>query len=88
MIEKKTNVDNLHHKNLKSDEEVNIMPTALKIIEDEKVFSRGMEMYLRKLQEQAEKSRTQAKKDAIKALKKTGVIDKNGKVKERIVSWD
>lgn len=69
-------------------EEVDIMPTALKIIEDEKAFSRGMEEYLKKLQKQAEKSKTQAKKDAIKALKKTGVIDENGKAKERIVSWE
>lgn len=62
--------------------------TAAKIIEDSEAFSRGMGAYLKKLQEQAKTSKIQAKKDAIEALKRTGVLDKNGEPKERIVSWE
>lgn len=64
------------------------MTEASKIIRDEEAFSRGMEVYLKKLQKQAKTSKAQAKKDAIEALKRTGVIEENGEPKERIVSWE
>ena len=68
--------------------EVDIMPTAVKIIHDERIYVEQMRAYVEKLEEQAETSEKQAKKDAIKALKETGVINKNGKLKKKIVSWE
>lgn len=71
-----------------SDKEVEIMPTAIKIINDEKVFAEKMRIYVENLEKQAEVATDQAKKEAKKALKETGVIDKNGAVKKKIVSWE
>lgn len=76
-------------KNLLSiDKEVDIVPTALKIINDEKVFAENMRIYVEELEKRALSSKEQAKKDAKKALKETGVINKNGTVKKKIVSWE
>lgn len=73
---------------LSKDKEVDIMPTALKIINDEKVFAEKMKIYVEKLERQARDSEEQAKQDAKKALRETGVIDKNGTIKKKIVSWE
>lgn len=72
----------------RENKEVDIMPTALKIIDDEKIFAEKMKLYIRKLESQAEFSEVQAKKDAKKALLETGVINKNGTIKKKIVSWE
>lgn len=73
---------------LSTDKEVDIMPTALKIINDEKVFAEKMKIYVEKLEKQAKESEQQAKEDAKKALRETGVINKNGTIKKKIVSWE
>lgn len=73
---------------LSKNKEVDIMPTALKIINDEKVFAEKMKIYVEKLERQAQDSEEQAKKEARKALRETGVINKNGTIKKKIVSWE
>ncbi len=85
MFEKLTNLDNNSNCN---DKEVDIMPTAVKIIHDERIFAEQMREYVEKLEEQAKTSKSQAKKDAVKALKETGVINNNGSSKKKIVSWE
>lgn len=70
------------------DEEVDVMPTAVKIISDEKIFVGKMRLYVEKLEQQARNSKEQATNDAIKALKETGVINENGSSKKKIVSWE
>ena len=73
---------------LVKNKEVDIMPTAIKLIDDERVFVKEMELYVQKLKKQSENSKKQAQLDAKIALKKTGVINRNGKVKKKIVSWE
>lgn len=68
--------------------EVDIMPTALKIIHDERIYAKNMKAYVEKLEKQAKLSTNQAKEDATRALKKTGVINCNGSSKKKIVSWE
>ena len=68
--------------------EVDIMPTAMKLIDDERIFVKEMELYVQKLKMQSQTSKKQAQADAKKALKKTGVINKNGTAKKKIVSWE
>lgn len=85
MSEKSTHLDN---EKRKSDKEVDIMPTAVKIIHDERLFVEQMRIYVKNLEEQAETSESQAKMDAKKALKHTGVINNNGTSKKKIVSWE
>ncbi len=70
------------------DEEVDVMPTAVKIISDEEIFVGKMRLYVEKLEQQARNSKEQATNDAIKALKETGVINENGSSKKKIVSWE
>lgn len=85
MFEKQTELDN----NFNCDnKEVDIMPTAVKIIHDERIFAEQMREYVERLEEQAKTSTNQAKKDAVRALKETGVINNNGSSKKKIVSWE
>ena len=69
-------------------EEVDIMPTAVKIINDERIYAQQMRAYVEKLEEQAKHSKEDAKKEAKKALIATGVINENGSSKTKIVSWE
>lgn len=85
MSEKSTSLDNDVDCD---DKEVDIMPTAVKIIHDERIYAENMRAYVEKLEKQAKASTSQAKKDATKALKKTGVINRNGSSKKKIVSWE
>ena len=47
-----------------------------------------MDKYIRKLEQQSQKSRKKAKSEAEDALKRTGVINRNGALKKVIVSWE
>lgn len=69
-------------------EEVDIMPTAVKIINDERIYAQKMKAYVEKLEEQAKCSKEDAKKEAKEALIATGVINENGSSKTKIVSWE
>lgn len=69
-------------------EEVDIMPTAVKIINDERIYAQQMKAYVEKLEEQAKYSKEDAKKEAKEALIATGVINENGSSKTKIVSWE
>lgn len=57
-----------------------------KILQDELIYANEMKAYLYNLKVQARLSPEQAKKDAINALKRTGVIEKDGSAKSKIVS--
>ena len=57
-----------------------------KILQDELIYANEMKTYLYNLKAQARLSPEQAKKDAIDALKRTGVIEKDGSAKIKIVS--
>lgn len=85
MVEKTTDLDNgFECKNM----EVDIMPTAVKIIHDERIFAEQMREYVEQLEQEAKTSKEKARKDAVKALKETGVINNNGSAKKKIVSWE
>lgn len=55
-------------------------------MDDTKVLAE-MDKYIRKLEQQSQKSRKKAKSEAEDALKRTGVINRNGALKKVIVSW-
>ena len=50
------------------------MTTDVKIIQDEREYVEKMKLYFLRLKKQAEISKSDAKIDAVKALKETGVI--------------
>ena len=56
-------------------------------MDDTKVLAE-MDKYIRKLEQQSQKSRKKAKSEAEDALKRTGVINRNGALKKVIVSWE
>lgn len=64
------------------------MVTAVKLLEDEKVFAHDMSRYLAELREQKNISQEQAYKNAKSALQRTGVITSGGRTKKKIVSWE
>lgn len=80
--------DNTKGKLKLNKEEVDIMPTAVKIINDERIYAQQMKAYVEKLEEQAKYSKEDAKKEAKEALIATGVINENGSSKTKIVSWE
>lgn len=47
-----------------------------------------MDAYIKKMKRQKGKSLEAARAEARKALIRTGVLDKDGRPKERIVSWE
>lgn len=59
-----------------------------KILEDETAYATAIRTYLFTLTEQSKENAEQAKKDAIEALKRTGVVNDNGTAKDKIVSWE
>lgn len=75
-------------KKFSNGKENEFMNIAAKITDDELIYSKGLQEYLKMLQKQKNDDPEEAKKDAIKALKKTGVINKNGTPKKKIVSWE
>lgn len=71
----------------KKEVEVDIM-AAVKILRDEQAYAREMQAYVKTLKKQSRESSSVAKRNAINALKKTGVINSNGSAKVKIVSWE
>lgn len=51
-------------------------------------YVEAMDYFITKLKKQKEISINSARKDAKEALIRTGVATKNGKTKNKIVSWD
>lgn len=63
------------------------MTTAAKIYEDERSFARGMDIYINELRQRWEASPETAYREASESLRRSGVADENGKIKDKIVSW-
>lgn len=61
--------------------------TARPLLQDG-TFAKEMRAYLENLKRQQVNSQEQATKDAMSALKRTGVVAEDGKVKKKIVSWE
>lgn len=61
------------------------MRTTIALQADEKKMLDRMSQYIKALQEQPPKT---AQQEAKKALIRTGVISKSGKLKDSIVSWE
>lgn len=69
-------------------EEVSALSTAIKLRENEARYLRDMEIYIKRLEDEQVKSKEIAYQEAKKALIRTGVMDKDGKMKKKIVSWE
>lgn len=69
-------------------EEVSALSTAIKLRENEARYLKDMEIYIKRLEDEQVKSKENAYQEAKKALIRTGVMDKNGKMKKKIVSWE
>ena len=61
------------------------MSTAVLLQEKQRKYLEEMDSFIAQLQQDASQ---EAKKEAVLALKRTGVINKNGKQKKKIVSWE
>ena len=68
--------------------EVDIMSTAVRYIEDDMTFARGMSEYIAELKKQQKSSPEKSQKDARDALRRTGVTTEKGVTKDKIVSWE
>lgn len=66
-------------------EEECFMSTMIALQADDEKMLEKMSQYIRTLQEQPPKT---ARKEAKKALIRTGVINKSGRPKDSIVSWE
>ena len=61
------------------------MEIAVMLQKRDKELISEMDAYILKLKQQP---KTEAKGHAIKALKRTGVLNSNGRTKKKIVSWE
>ena len=61
------------------------MAIVSKLHYEERNRLKEMGAYIEKIRALSEE---EAKKSAMDALKRTGVVGKNGKIKEKIVSWE
>lgn len=68
--------------------EVDAMLTSAKSLIQEDFLVVEMKKYIQELMAQGEKRPGQAKKEAIEALRRTGVLTEDGEEKEKIVSWE
>ena len=62
--------------------------SPIKILQDERAYASEMKIYFHDLKKQSQTSTKQAQEEAIDALKRTGVIEKDGSAKSKIVSWE
>lgn len=69
-------------------QEVDIMKAAVKLLEDDMTFAKGMRGYIAELRKQQESSPAQSQKEARAALRRTGVTTSKGVTKKKIVSWE
>lgn len=65
--------------------ETSAMSTAVLLQEKQRKYLEEMDSFIAQLQKDASQ---EAKEEAVLALKRTGVITKNGKQKKKIVSWE
>lgn len=68
--------------------EVNAMNIAIGLQSSEAKFVNEMDNYIKKLKKQQTSSKTIAYKEAMAALQRTGVVNKHGKPKKKIVTWE
>lgn len=64
------------------------MNTTARPLLHDGTFAQEMKMYLENLKKQQANSYEQATEEAMNALKRTGVVAADGKVKKKIVSWE
>ena len=67
---------------------VDVMSTSTMLRKEEYLFAKEMESYIKTLRNQQKVSQDDAYADAKEALKRTGVINRNGNTKKKIVSWE
>lgn len=72
----------------KDEKGVDAMSTATILRKEEYLFAKEMESYIETLKNQQKMSQDDAYEDAKNALKRTGVINRNGNTKKKIVSWE
>lgn len=61
------------------------MQTAVLLQKKDNEMLSEMDIYIKKLQQQP---KAKAKSEAVKALKRTGVLNAKGSAKVKIVSWE
>ena len=74
-----------HYTNEERKKEAMFMSTAVLLKETKDKYLQEMDKYIMHLQAQP---LDVAKQEAIRALKRTGVMTSNGKQKKKIVSWE
>ncbi len=72
----------------KREKEVDAMSTAIKLRACEGKYLDELETYIVKLKDMKHDSTEEAYKEAKKALLRTGVVTRSGKIKKKIVSWE
>lgn len=65
--------------------EAMFMSTAVLLQKEQCEYLKGMDNFIAKLKKQSSEI---AKVEATEALKRTGVLDKKGQTKKKIVSWE
>lgn len=69
--------------------EVDIMTTATILRNEEFKFANEMEEYVEEIKNKRKlKGEAECRKEALAALKRTGVVTKNGNTRKKIVSWE
>lgn len=68
--------------------EVDVMSTAVKLRQLDNIFIEEMDNYIKMLEKQMTDSKEIAIQEAKEALIRTGVSNKNGSIKKKIVSWE
>ncbi len=63
------------------------MLDAVKYLTQEDPLTSEMKVYIQELLERESKEPEEVRKEAIEALKRTGVLTKDGKRKDKIVTW-
>lgn len=71
--------------NIDKEKEAKPMQTAVLLQKKDNEMLSEMDSYILKLQRQPKET---AKTEAVKALKRTGVLSSKGAVKKKIVSWE
>ncbi len=63
------------------------MLATVKYFTQEDPLTRELKIYIQELIERESRNPVEVRKEAIEALKRTGVLTEDGKRKEKIVSW-
>lgn len=68
---------------------VDVMTTATILEKEEYKFANEMEKYVKELKSMRKRNgEAECREEALEALKRTGVVTRNGNTRKKIVSWE